>query len=355
MAPMSDGTSNREFPNSSNIVKGEKGFYAKKYMLSIENLAWASSTLPGFTVNDLPYSERGPNGGRVMWFPPYDLKVSEQNSAKWEPNTFLGRPEPIYTYQNTERNGTLSFKVIVDHPSILNLLIREHFKSINETDVDAYINAFFAGAKDIDFYSLIRQYTHLESDDIKMIQNYLGNGGDPSDIQRFKNGVSSVVKDSPDGTSTQDANKDTVNKKLKLVFPNNLPGDEDTSVSRSNYETIISNLNKTKNEIELRKVLSEIITGTTLNDLIDCKNVFGKGRLESSESGSTINKVATDLQSIFTANDTATSDMLSTLETLKTDLDNKNTTGDIVILINSTTSKAGDDKSNYQLSVRISI
>jgi hypothetical protein len=163
--------------DSSNIVKGEKGFYAKKYMLSIENLAWASSTLPGFTVNDLPYSERGPNGGRVMWFPPYDLKVSEQNSAKWEPNTFLGRPEPIYTYQNSERNGTIGFKVIVDHPSILNLLVREHFKSVNETDTDAYINAFFAGAKDIDFYSLIRQYTHLDSDDIKMIQSYLNDNG----------------------------------------------------------------------------------------------------------------------------------------------------------------------------------
>ena len=352
MAPMSDGTSNREFPNSSNIVKGEKGFYAKKYMLSIENLAWASSTLPGFTVNDLPYSERGPNGGRVMWFPPYDLKVSEQNSAKWEPNTFLGRPEPIYTYQNTERNGTLSFKVIVDHPSILNLLIREHFKSINETDVDAYINAFFAGAKDIDFYSLIRQYTHLESDDIKMIQNYLGNGGDPSDIQRFKNGVSSVVKDSPDGTSTQDANKETVNKKLKLVFPNALPGKGDSSKSDSDYETFMSNISKTKIETLLRSELTNIITGITENDIKDCISVFGKSRLESSESGSTINKVATDLQTIFTTNDTAKTDFINSLTSLTADLESKSVNGDVVILINSTTSKAGDDKSNYQLSVR---
>jgi hypothetical protein len=352
MAPMSDGTSNREFPNSSNIVKGEKGFYAKKYMLSIENLAWASSTLPGFTVNDLPYSERGPNGGRVMWFPPYDLKVSEQNSAKWEPNTFLGRPEPIYTYQNSERNGTIGFKVIVDHPSILNLLVREHFKSVNETDTDAYINAFFAGAKDIDFYSLIRQYSHLDSDDIKMIQSYLNDNGNPSDIQRFKNGISSTVKDSPDGTSTQDANKENVKKKLKLVFQNNNPLGEDSNTSTSNYQELVSIISKTNSETSLRYALSKIITGTTIDDLVDCVNVFGKSRLESSESGSTINKVATDLQSIFTANDTAISDMLSTLETLKTDLDNKNITGDIVILINSTTSKAGDDKSNYQLSVR---
>ena len=128
IAPMSNG--NKDFAGSTNIVDGYpfgrdkdgKGFYAKKYMFSIENLAWKSSTLQGFTVLDLPYCERGPNGGRVMWFPPYDLKVSEQNNARWESNTFLGRPEPIYTYQNTERSGQVSFKVVVDHPSILNLL-----------------------------------------------------------------------------------------------------------------------------------------------------------------------------------------------------------------------------------------
>jgi len=354
IAPMSDGTSSDKFPGSSNILPNPNGngFYAKKYMLSIENLAWASSTLPGFTVNDLPYSERGPNGGRVMWFPPYDLKVSEQNSAKWEPNTFLGRPEPIYTYQNSERNGTIGFKVVVDHPSVLNLLIREHFKSVNEQDTDAYINAFFAGAKDIDFYSLIRQYSHLDSDDIKMIQNYLGNGGNPSDIQRFKNGVSSVVKDSPDGTSTQDANKENVKKKLKLVFPNAEPGKGDSSKSESNYGTFMSNISKTKIETSLRSTLSKIITGTTENDLKDCISVFGRDRIGSLDSGTTINRIATDLQLMFTANDTATSDMVSTLNTLKKDLESKSVIGDVVILINSTTSRAGEEKGNYTLSVR---
>jgi hypothetical protein len=41
-----------------------------------------------------------------------------------------------------------------------------------EEQVDDYINAFFAGAKDIDFYSLIRTYTTLEPDDVKLIQSY---------------------------------------------------------------------------------------------------------------------------------------------------------------------------------------
>ena len=46
-------------------------------MLSIENLAWRTSRRPGLTYADLPESEKGPNGGRIMWFPPYDLSFDD--------------------------------------------------------------------------------------------------------------------------------------------------------------------------------------------------------------------------------------------------------------------------------------
>ena len=95
--------------------------------------------------------------------------MSEQNNANWDKNTFIGRPEPIYTYLDSERNGTISFKVIVDHPSILNLLTREFFKTFNDEEADNYINAFFAGCKDLDFYDLIRKYTTLSKNDLKKI------------------------------------------------------------------------------------------------------------------------------------------------------------------------------------------
>ena len=355
MAPMSDGTKNPDFPGSSNIVKGEKGFYAKKYMLSIENLAWAASTLPGFTVNDLPFSERGPNGGRVMWFPPYDLKVSEQNSAKWEPNLFLGRPEPIYTYQNTERTGQLSFKVVVDHPSILNLLVREHFKSINESEVDAYINSFFAGAKDIDFYSLIRQYHNLNSDDIKLIQDYLDSNGDPNDIQRHKNNVNSTVKDNPGGTSTIDANKENIKKKFNLIFPNDSPGTGTSSNSNLKYESVEFSIDKNDSRDILNIALTSVIIGNTDNDKLDRTSLFGKDVIESSESGSTINQILNDLTNTLTKNETLTKELVDpggVLDTLKTDLENDNIQSDVVILINSKTTNVGDNDSNFRLSVR---
>ena len=92
----------------------------KKYMLSIENLAWADN-LP-----DLPLSEIGPgdiltkNKGRIMWFPPYGLSFDENTSANWTSTEFIGRSEPVYTYNNSKRSGQLSFKIVVDHPKVIN-------------------------------------------------------------------------------------------------------------------------------------------------------------------------------------------------------------------------------------------
>jgi hypothetical protein len=111
----------------------------KRYMFSIENLAWADRT------QDLPLNEIGSGDlindlkGRIMWFPPYDINFTENSSVSWESTNFIGRGEPVYTYNNTERSGTLSFKVVVDHPSYAN-----SFRGENGPD-DHYINSFWAG------------------------------------------------------------------------------------------------------------------------------------------------------------------------------------------------------------------
>jgi hypothetical protein len=117
----------------------------KKYMFSIENLAWAGSP----AVNLLPV-EQGPGDlltgkfGRIMWFPPYDLTFSESNNVSLETTSFIGRGEPIYTYNNTERTGTLSFKIIMDHPSIMNA-----FKG-PAGPTDEYIRSWYAGCLELD-------------------------------------------------------------------------------------------------------------------------------------------------------------------------------------------------------------
>jgi outer membrane protein OmpA-like peptidoglycan-associated protein len=157
--------------DSSNLIGTTNNAYAKKYMFSIENLAWATSNAPGFSVSDLAVCERGPNGGRVMWFPPYDLKFSETVSANWKPNDFIGRPEPIYTYANSSRSGSLSWKIIVDHPSVLNVIANKVLNNeTNKTRIDSIIESFFAGCRKYDLYELAKKYYTINPNDLFQIQ-----------------------------------------------------------------------------------------------------------------------------------------------------------------------------------------
>jgi len=101
--------------------KDRKSVSTKRCMFSIENLAWrdSKSKYDQFEAYGLSAEQRGPLGGRIMWFPPYDINFSENVQVKWNSNEFIGRGENIYTYTNTERRGNLSFTIVIDHPSIL--------------------------------------------------------------------------------------------------------------------------------------------------------------------------------------------------------------------------------------------
>lgn len=89
----------------------------KRCMFSIENLAWRDVKNKNYYLSR---DQIGPFGGRIMWFPPYDLRFNESASVNWHGADFIGRGEKIYTYVNTERSGQLSFKLLIDHPSIIN-------------------------------------------------------------------------------------------------------------------------------------------------------------------------------------------------------------------------------------------
>ncbi len=74
-------------------------FFLSKFGCLIEKVLFYSEITKNKMFEDLADCEKGPNGGRVMWFPPYGLSVSESVSAGWNTSEFLGRPEPIYTYK----------------------------------------------------------------------------------------------------------------------------------------------------------------------------------------------------------------------------------------------------------------
>lgn len=115
------------------------GIDLKKYMFSIENLAWK-----GFANSkNLSKEQQGPNGGRIMWFPPYNLKFQENVNTQWKDNEFIGRGEKIYTYANTERGGTLSFTLLIDHPAIINKWAGNITQATSEQEQD--LLRYFAG------------------------------------------------------------------------------------------------------------------------------------------------------------------------------------------------------------------
>jgi hypothetical protein len=131
------------------------------YMFSLENLAWKDSP----HRNKLPLCEQGPHGGRIMWFPPYNINFTDNTSINWDTTTFIGRGEPIYTYNHTERTGTLSFTIIVDHPSIVNKLKEGAFSTtktnelgeVEKVDTTSNLETFFAGCSTEEVKTIVRE------------------------------------------------------------------------------------------------------------------------------------------------------------------------------------------------------
>ena len=50
----------------------------------------------------------------TMYFPPYIQSFNETETANWNTIEMLGRPEPMYTYNNSTRSGSISFFVLTD-------------------------------------------------------------------------------------------------------------------------------------------------------------------------------------------------------------------------------------------------
>ena len=225
--------------NSSTIDYANRK--VKKYMFSLENLAWRTSNSPGFTVEDLPVSEIGPNGGRVMWFPPYDLTFSEDVRTNWTDHTFLGRTEPIYTYGSTSRSGSINFKILVDHPSILNTIVKKELaKTSPESKLTKVVDSFFAGCTQYDIYDLLKKFAEFSISDVYAVRQALGDiapgAGVPETTQETKSGDFSVYFN-----------------KVSLFFDNNSPTDDTTS-----YDTLLTDYkNKINGEYQTR-----------------CKNIF---------------------------------------------------------------------------------
>jgi len=344
--------------NSTNIFQGPPGdgFYAKKYMFSIENLAWKTSNTPGFTYNDLPFCERGPNGGRVMWFPPYDLKINENNQARWQDNTFLGRPEPIFTYQDTTRSGTLSFKVIVDHPSILNLLVREQFKGMSDDETENYINSFFAGCEELDLYELTRRFAQLDSNDIRLVQSYLNNGVEPDLIQQYKVTTEFPVTEDPvSNTEKKSAPATGTPISVNLKYQNDRPGpNEKEKIETSEDYTKLYEIYKTQKQKNIDEYGNALVKLSNLSQNDPKVKSDKNSALDNPNTIITndiINEQKNKISDLFDKADDSFNEFVNSLNVLKDKLTNK-TAQDIVIDISSSASSVSTNDYNERLALR---
>ena len=265
-----------------------------KYMLSLENLAWRTSKLQ----QDLPECEKGPAGGRIMWFPPYDLRVDENVTARWNTNDFLGRPEPIYTYANTQRVGSLSFKIIVDHPSVLNTLVKKELANVTpDSEVTKIVDSFFSGCKTLDIYELLRKFGQFSFNDVYEIVTKTTN---PETFRKYYEEIPSERPEITSKPPEPDIAKPDLSTKfegLNLYFDNDYPEGSSTNATTSiskyetylntyiaNKPTYITEASKYSGQTEVESFFDKDITDSmsSLNSLIT-KSV------EAANNGYTIN------------------------------------------------------------------
>lgn len=163
-APVESVISKTVIPKMHPIIDSSNAINNKNMMFSIENLAYILNDEgylgDGFGKNTkVPKSEVGYNRGRLMWFAPYDVVVDETASAKYETTQFIGRSEPIYSYQTSERSARLSFKLIIDYPPQV-----DGESHGNIAKFFAFGGKFNEKAKNVDINALKAERVRLENE-----------------------------------------------------------------------------------------------------------------------------------------------------------------------------------------------
>lgn len=194
----------------------------KQYMFSIENLAWKDVNRP----NNLTNSQIGPEGGRLMWFPPYGLKFNENVNVSWNSNQFIGRGEPVYTYSNTERSGTLDFIILTDHPSIINY----RSKSYSPEDEEQALLRFFAGCDILDTGDIYPKTYELSETNVTHTKNESAKKGDSSGAS--KTNPNNIENVEPTPPNIED---DKPTALFNVFFPNDYSGVDDTTNNAIDY------------------------------------------------------------------------------------------------------------------------
>lgn len=188
-------------PKFHPVLNKDGAVDVKNLMFSIENLAVGTIKNEKYGIIDddfgspIPLTEVGPFNGRIMWFPPYNMEISETATAKWESTVMVGRNEPMYNYQNSERTATITFTLLVDYP--------EQLKNFRGRDKQKAIAEFFA-------FGGTSSYS-TTPDDIEITTYELK-------VRQLENEIKTIEGD----TKLIEPEVKRPNE-LKFVFPNDVP------------------------------------------------------------------------------------------------------------------------------------
>ena len=80
----------------------------------------ANPYAPG-RAGKLLFSIKNYASGEQFYFPPYIQSMQNTENANWNSVNFLGRPEAMYTYNNSSRDASISFYVLTDYSQTVDI------------------------------------------------------------------------------------------------------------------------------------------------------------------------------------------------------------------------------------------
>ena len=156
--------------------------------------------------------------GKTMYFPPYISSFQNSDSANWNSTNFLGRPEAVYTYNNSSRDGSISFFVLSDYAE--RVLIG---RNQNETQSEIFVNLnknFTDQSKmqKIDVMDLNAlqksQEDSIKRDKKKQTEETSDFGGQPKDVAGQEGSGGNAQAGGGTGTGGNSSETADINKKI---------------------------------------------------------------------------------------------------------------------------------------------
>jgi hypothetical protein len=145
------------------------------------------------------------NASKTMIFPAYIKSFQHGDSATWNSTTFLGRPEPIYTYGNSSRDGSVSFFVLTDYATSVDIGydFNSNTGSVNKITED------FDGVNFSQRRNIISRTRNSAQSDVKILQQELLSGDlteeqrteKELEILRIENQISSLQNEEKKASS----------------------------------------------------------------------------------------------------------------------------------------------------------